>query len=75
MSSGWVTRLGSNQPPPRHFRENTAEWAERVLGNQICMGHQRLVLENLALRQQLNVLRRSVKRPALTAGDKAFWQS
>jgi len=32
-----------------------------------------LVLENLALRQQLNVARRSVKRPRLTDADRVFW--
>jgi hypothetical protein len=33
----------------------------------------RLVLENLALRQQLAVLRRSVRRPRLRPGDRVFW--
>jgi len=32
-----------------------------------------LVAENLALRQQLNVLRRSVKRPKLRFVDRVFW--
>ncbi len=32
-----------------------------------------LLLENLALRQQLNVLRRSVKRPRVTVVDRLFW--
>ena len=32
-----------------------------------------LALENLALRQQLAVLRRSVKRPKLARRDRAFW--
>src|SRR5271165_6916806 len=32
-----------------------------------------LVLENLALRQQLAVLRRSVRRPKLRARDRLFW--
>ncbi len=32
-----------------------------------------LALENLALRQQLAVLGRQVKRPKLTGLDRAFW--
>ena len=32
-----------------------------------------LALENLALRQQLAVLHRSVKRPRLTDVDRGFW--
>ncbi len=32
-----------------------------------------LELENIALRHQLNVLRRSVKRPQLTPADRYFW--
>ena len=32
-----------------------------------------LVAENLALRQQLNVLRRSVRRPRLRRRDRVFW--
>ncbi len=32
-----------------------------------------LALENLALRQQLAVLRRSVKRPRLRPRDRVFW--
>jgi hypothetical protein len=32
-----------------------------------------LVLGNLVLRQQLAVLKRSVKRPKITAADRAFW--
>ena len=32
-----------------------------------------LSAENLALRQQLAVLRRSVKRPKLRARDRLFW--
>jgi hypothetical protein len=32
-----------------------------------------LVLENAALRHQLGVLRRSVKRPRLTDADRRFW--
>ena len=32
-----------------------------------------LVLENLALRHQLGVLKRSVKRPRLTNADRGLW--
>jgi len=32
-----------------------------------------LAMENLALRQQLAVLERSVKRPALRQSDRIFW--
>src|SRR5216684_3784217 len=32
-----------------------------------------LQLENLALRHQLSVLRRAVKRPKLTSADRLFW--
>ena len=32
-----------------------------------------LVAENLALRQQLNVLRRNVRRPRLRNVDRVFW--
>lgn len=42
----------------------------------LCFGRQDatgLVLENLALRQQLAVLQRSVKRPRLRRRDRAFW--
>ena len=33
----------------------------------------RLALENVVLRQQLNVLRRSVKRARINDGDRLFW--
>jgi len=39
-----------------------------VLGSQ-----RKLALENLALRQQIVVLRRSVKRPRLKRTDRVFW--
>jgi len=38
-----------------------------------CRGHRELVLENLALRHQLNTLKRRVRRPRLRASDRVFW--
>lgn len=39
----------------------------------IFSGHQAVALENVALRQQLAVLRRTVKRPPLCNQDRLFW--
>jgi putative transposase len=39
----------------------------------ICGGHRAVALENLALRQQLAVFRRTVKRPQLRHRDRLFW--
>ena len=39
----------------------------------ICGGHRTVALENLALRQQLAVFRRTVKRPQLRHRDRLFW--
>ena len=39
----------------------------------ICCGHRAIALENLALRQQLAVLRRTVTRPHLRSSDRLFW--
>src|SRR5271169_2222710 len=36
-------------------------------------GHQALVLENLALRQQLAVYKRNSKRPRINRSDRMFW--
>jgi hypothetical protein len=38
-----------------------------------CRGHHELVLENLALRQQLSALKRTTKRPRLRTVDRVFW--
>ena len=38
-----------------------------------CRGHHELVLENIALRQQLSVLKRTTKRPRLRTRDRLFW--
>jgi putative transposase len=39
----------------------------------ICRGHRAVALENVALRQQLAVFRRTVRRPQLRARDRLFW--
>jgi len=38
-----------------------------------CQGHRAVALENLALRRQLAVFKRSVKRPPLRPRDRLFW--
>ena len=44
-----------------------------VLVRSVLRSRAALAAENLALRQQLAVLRRSVKRPKLRARDRLFW--
>jgi hypothetical protein len=39
----------------------------------ICSGHRAVALENLALRQQLAVFKRTVSRPQLRHRDRLFW--
>src|SRR5229473_7964192 len=39
----------------------------------LCCGHRAVALENLALRQQLAVFRRTAKRPPLRHRDRLFW--
>src|ERR1700716_2508470 len=39
----------------------------------ICGGHRAVALENLALRQQLAVFKRTAKLPQLRHGDRLFW--
>ena len=39
----------------------------------LCGGHRQLALENLALRQQLAVYKRTAKRPKLGWRDRLFW--
>jgi putative transposase len=39
----------------------------------VCRGHRAIALENLALRQQLGVFRRTAKRPQLRKRDRLFW--
>src|SRR6266567_58832 len=39
----------------------------------LCGGHRQLVLENLALRHQLAVYKRTVARPKLRPTDRLFW--
>jgi hypothetical protein len=44
----------------------------RMLG-LLCAGHRAVALENLALRQQLAVFKRTAKRPPLHRRDRLFW--
>lgn len=44
----------------------------RSLAMLVC-GHRAVALENLALRQQLAVFKRTVKRPPLHRRDRLFW--
>ena len=39
----------------------------------ICSGHRAVALENLALRQQLTVCKRTAKRPSFRHRDRLFW--
>ena len=39
----------------------------------LCGGHRQLALENLALRQQLAVYKRTMARPKLRRSDRLFW--
>src|SRR5438309_9522074 len=39
----------------------------------LCGGHRQLALENLALRQQLAVYKRTVNRPKLQQSDRLLW--
>jgi hypothetical protein len=39
----------------------------------LCGGHRQLALENLALRHQLAVYKRTVPRPRLRRADRLFW--
>jgi putative transposase len=38
-----------------------------------CRGQRELVLENIALRQQLRALKQTTKRPRLRGRDRLFW--
>ena len=47
-----------------------------VIGRALALalrGHRELVLENLALRQQLTVMRRTTNRPHVATCDRLFW--
>ena len=39
----------------------------------ICGGHEQLVVENLALRQQLAIWKRAAPKPPLRERDRQFW--
>ena len=44
-----------------------------TLFSSLFKSQRQLALENLALRQQVTMLRQSVKRPSATPADKLFW--
>jgi hypothetical protein len=47
-----------------------------VIGRALALalrGHRELVLENLALRQQLTAVKRTTKRPYLRTCDRLYW--
>ncbi len=44
-----------------------------VLINALLADRSRLALENIALRQQITVLKRSVKRAKIDDSDRVFW--
>jgi len=47
-----------------------------VIGRALVLalrGHRELILENLALRQQLTAMKRSTKRSQLQTRDRLFW--
>jgi hypothetical protein len=50
----------------------TILWIARALA-LACRGHHEVVLENLALRQQLHALTRTRTRPVLRGRDRLFW--
>jgi len=39
----------------------------------LCGGHHQVALENLALRHQLAVYKKTVNRPKLLSSDRLFW--
>ena len=47
------------------------KWFPAVILN--CFNFSNLAIENIALRQQLAVMKRSVKRPKLRRRDRVFW--
>jgi hypothetical protein len=56
--------------------ENNLKMLCRLIGNlfvALFKGRQGLILENLALRQQLAVQQRSIKRPKINNADRLFW--
>lgn len=48
-------------------------WALVLWFRGLCLGRAALATENLALRQQLSVLRRQSRRPQLNDRDRLFW--
>jgi hypothetical protein len=39
----------------------------------LCYGHRQVALENLALRHQLTVYKKTVNRPKVRRSDRLFW--
>ena len=76
----WFARIRAGAPrvdPPCHERHNRGvlnmvALLIRAVG-LACRGHHELVLENLALRQQLHALKRTTSRPQLRTRDRLFW--
>lgn len=64
----------------RHFIDNQEESNLKILYRIIAIlleilfkNRQQLIFENMALRQQLTILQRSIKWPQINNGDRLFW--
>src|ERR1700704_1526001 len=76
----WFARIRAGTArvdPPCHERHNRGvlnmvALLIRAVG-LACRGHHELLLENLALRQQLHALKRTTSRPQLRTRDRLFW--
>ena len=66
-------RLTQRDPLPRSTNPHGTPSRRLVRPPPVLLPRSQLVLENLALRQQLAILRRSVRRPRLRPWDRLFW--